>query len=695
MTAQEQMKTEGMPGTQDELPPGTELLQGQYVIRDFLNAGGFGITYRAVDSLERPVVIKECFPGAFCRRSRTIVQARSRAHTAELESIVRLFVQEAKSLSKLQHPNIVGVHQVFSENDTAYMALDYIEGRDLLEILDEGPALEPARIVEIMRAMLDALGFVHQEGMLHRDISPDNILMKADGTPVLIDFGAARHQVQKQSRVLSALRVVKDGYSPQEFYVTGAEQGPFSDLYALGATFYHLISGELPPDSQSRLTAIATGSPDPYVPLVGNVQGYKTGVLASVDQAMSVLPADRWQNAGDWREAMDKRVRIRTRVVTRPAPIRPQVEVAPSRTGARLAAGVAVLAFAAAGAMTLHTPTRQALLEQLGVTGTSEPETTLTETGDASPVGAEAEGSVEVAAGAAEDATGDAEEVTRSVFASADPTAEDEGPQNEGSETVEAAAAPVEAPAIPEAPVPDAPAPTVLADVQILDPALAVETSIRPRLRPSEVIRGGEELVVLTAAPADETPAASEPEAAPAPPPPGFDDVASTAWTVRLPFGDLKVDARGSMVIRTVDGAAVEDMTGLRALLADRAADDDTRELTLEVGLGRPGGPVVLTQPMTVPVVQQTRVGGAAFQTVPAEGGGWRTQVVAAGEGATDLQPGDVLLATAEDGVPIDDRYAFSESIERALEQGRDNLPLQIRREDRNRLVVIDLVPAG
>ena len=110
----------------DELKPGSTLMHGQYTIEGFLNAGGFGITYNARDSLDRRVVIKECFPGAFCRRSTALVTARSRAHQNELSSIVRLFVQEARSLAKLDHPHIVGVHQVFEENNTAYMALDFI-----------------------------------------------------------------------------------------------------------------------------------------------------------------------------------------------------------------------------------------------------------------------------------------------------------------------------------------------------------------------------------------------------------------------------------------------------------------------------------------------------------------------------------------------------------------------------------------
>ncbi|MDX8346538.1 protein kinase [Cognatiyoonia sp. IB215446] len=290
----------------DELKPGTKLMHGQYTIESFLNAGGFGITYLAKDSLDRKIVIKECFPGAFCRRSRYVVQARSRAHQNELKSIVRLFVQEARSLAKLDHPNIVGVHQVFEDNDTAYMALDFVEGRDLLDTIEDPTAtLTPPQIKNILKEILGAVGFIHDQGILHRDISPDNILINQDFHPVLIDFGAAREEATKQSRVLSALRVVKDGYSPQEFYIAGSEQSPSSDLYALAASFYHLINGDVPPNSQARLAAIASGDADPYVPLAGRFPDYEDNFLAAVDKALAVLPKDRLQSAKDWIDMME------------------------------------------------------------------------------------------------------------------------------------------------------------------------------------------------------------------------------------------------------------------------------------------------------------------------------------------------------------------------------------------------------
>lgn len=313
----------------DELPPGTTLLHGQYKITRFLNNGGFGITYLAKDSLERDVVIKECFADAFCRRTSSIVSARSRAHQGEMKSIIRHFIQEARSLSKLQHPNIVGVHQVFEDNDTAYMAIDYVDGMDLLEIIENPAAhLSPPQIVEITRKLLSAVGYIHDHGLLHRDISPDNILLNNTGEPILIDFGAARENAVDGGRKHSALRVVKDGYSPQEFYIAGSAQGPWSDLYALAASLYHAIRGEAPVNGQARLASIAEQQVDPYVPLAGLIQGYPPGFLDAIDKAMNTRPTNRLQSAAEWLEMID---------AGKPAP-------AVSRTAAPLAASAAPVA---------------------------------------------------------------------------------------------------------------------------------------------------------------------------------------------------------------------------------------------------------------------------------------------------------------------------------------------------------------
>lgn len=314
--AVQNMEDVGLETFADELKPGTKLLLGQFTIDSFLNAGGFGITYRARDSLDRGLVIKECFPASFCRRSGNVVGPRTRQREEEYRSVVKLFLQEAFTLSRLDHPNIVKVHQVFEDNETAYMAMEYIDGPDLLETIEgTAPALKPDQIMATLDHILDALAYVHAQGVLHRDISPDNILLdRKTGKPVLIDFGASRKEMTRKSRALSGLRVVKDGYSPQEFYIAGSIQAPCSDLYALAASFCHLISGETPKTSQDRLSSIANRQGDPQVALAGRIKGYPPAFLKALDKAMSIFPRDRFQSVADW-QAM-----LREGGVLRPVP---------------------------------------------------------------------------------------------------------------------------------------------------------------------------------------------------------------------------------------------------------------------------------------------------------------------------------------------------------------------------------------
>ncbi|MFM7335853.1 MAG: serine/threonine protein kinase [Tabrizicola sp.] len=285
------------------MPKGTQLLFGQYTITSFVNSGGFGIVYLATNSLDRTVIVKECFPSTYCRRVGTTVGPRSRGQADDFRAAVRHFVQEAVTLSQLNHPNIVKVHQVFECNETAYMAMDYVEGYDLLQTVEgSAPPLTPKEIIAHLNTMLDAVGHVHAQGLLHRDISPDNMILDvAKGQPVLIDFGASRKEVNRKSRAVSGLRVVKDGYSPQEFYVSGSKQSPCSDLYALAASFYHLISGETPKTSQERLSAIAGREGDPLRPLAGRFRGYPTEFLRAIDKAMAIFPRDRLQSVEEWR----------------------------------------------------------------------------------------------------------------------------------------------------------------------------------------------------------------------------------------------------------------------------------------------------------------------------------------------------------------------------------------------------------
>jgi serine/threonine protein kinase len=314
----------------DELLPGTTLFHGQYRITRFINSGGFGITYLAKDSLDRDVVIKECFSSTFCRRTETRVRARSQSTRDNMQRIVKSFLNEARSLASLKHPNIVGVHQVFEDNDTAYMALDYIRGFDLLDIIDEKKAdLSPDQIVTIAMKLVSAIDYIHSNGLLHCDISPDNIFINQDGEPILIDFGAARRSATGEAQKYSGLSVVKDGYSPHELYASTGTSGPWSDIYSLAASLYHAITGAAPENCQTRLGAMAEKRPDPLKPLSGAVAGYPRGFLESIDKAMSVVPSARFQTAHAWIQALPQPVLASDRKVVLLRRVAPQPVAAP------------------------------------------------------------------------------------------------------------------------------------------------------------------------------------------------------------------------------------------------------------------------------------------------------------------------------------------------------------------------------
>ncbi|MDQ2090884.1 serine/threonine protein kinase [Marimonas arenosa] len=288
------------------LPDGAMLLQGQYEIKSQLAIGGFGMTYLARDSLARQVVVKECFPDGLCVRDGLLVMPASEAQQSTYQKIVWNFVAEARRLARLKHPNIVAVHQVFEENHTAYMAMDFVDGEELIDILEITPGrLTPDLLEHCLRQTLDAVAHLHEMGFLHRDISPDNLLLDRDNHLTLIDFGAARENTKQSLTAATFLLAVKDGYSPHEFYIEDATQDSSSDLYALAATFYHLITGETPPDSWSRHEEIEAGHGDPYVPLTGGDWAFDPAFLKLIDQALSVNKSDRIQSAAEWIEQLD------------------------------------------------------------------------------------------------------------------------------------------------------------------------------------------------------------------------------------------------------------------------------------------------------------------------------------------------------------------------------------------------------
>ena len=281
------------------LPDGTELV-GDYRIKRVLGAGGFGITYLADEiALARLVTIKEYFPSDFAARESQDASPRSKECTADYNWGLERFIEEAQTLARFVHPNIVRVYRYFRANKTAYMVLHFEEGgsfKSWLKNLKRVP--RQAELERIIAPLLDALEVVHGGNFLHRDIAPDNIIVRKDGSPVLIDFGSARGEIASHSRTVSAL--VKPGYSPYEQYATNSrQQGPWTDIYALGATLYHAIAGKRPPDSPSRMVN------DEYVPArEAALSSYRAPFLAAIDKALKLEVTERPQTIAEWRSML-------------------------------------------------------------------------------------------------------------------------------------------------------------------------------------------------------------------------------------------------------------------------------------------------------------------------------------------------------------------------------------------------------
>jgi hypothetical protein len=183
------------------------------------------------------------------------------------------------------------------------------------------------------------VGYIHDNGLLHCDISPDNIFVTSAGEPILIDFGAARRTAAGAVEKYSGLSVVKDGYSPHEMYTAGGNTGAWSDIYAVAASLYHAISGVAPVNCQSRLAALAEKRADPLKPLAGAVEGYPKGFLETIDRAMAVMPLARFQSAGEWLKVLpqpdtraERKVVLVRRVVPGPAPVETTKTAPPALT---------------------------------------------------------------------------------------------------------------------------------------------------------------------------------------------------------------------------------------------------------------------------------------------------------------------------------------------------------------------------
>ncbi|HWP97259.1 MAG TPA: serine/threonine-protein kinase [Syntrophomonadaceae bacterium] len=282
------------------LPPQT-ILHGKYLLGRVLGQGGFGITYLAWDlDLGVKLAIKEYLPRDFATRmsgQHTVSAFSGEAQTFFSDGLER-FLEEAKTLARLDgHPNIVAVRDFFRENGTAYFVMNYLDGLTLKQYLDS-QAMPPSfpTALQLITPVMDALQEIHAQGILHRDISPDNIFITDKGIIKILDFGAARQALNQQSKGLSV--ILKPGYAPEEQYRSKGRQGPWTDVYAVAATLYRMLCGQTPPEPLDRMSGESLWPPS------------RKGVAvppaseAALMKALSLKAEDRFQTIKEFQMAL-------------------------------------------------------------------------------------------------------------------------------------------------------------------------------------------------------------------------------------------------------------------------------------------------------------------------------------------------------------------------------------------------------
>ncbi len=282
------------------LPKGTQLKH--YCIEKTLNAGGFGLVYLAQDlKADARVVIKEYMPSKLARRLPDGGVIPLSGNTTEHHNEgMRLFLQEATALIKLKHPNIVRVLDFFRANDTVYMVMEYRPGRNLQHyVKNHDGSLNETMLRTIFTALLDGLRLVHETGFLHLDLKPGNIHLCSGSVPLLLDFGAVHPR--NSSRKLQTTQVVTPGFSPIEQYNLGGYVGPWTDIYAMGATIRTCIEGAPPTPAKER------ADKDKMKPAVKAFKRrYSVELLEALDWAMEIDPLLRPQTVDEFLESFLK-----------------------------------------------------------------------------------------------------------------------------------------------------------------------------------------------------------------------------------------------------------------------------------------------------------------------------------------------------------------------------------------------------
>lgn len=278
-----------------QLSPGT-ILKGKYIVGKVLGNGGFGITYLGWDNiLQHKIAIKEYFPGEFSTRvsGQTKVSVYSGEREEQFNSGKEKFIEEAQRIAKFNKAKgIVHVYDFFEENGTAYIIMEYLEGETYKEKLKKRGVIPPQEARDVIISVLEALELVHSEGLVHRDIAPDNIMMTTKGEITILDFGASRFATTKHSKSLSI--ILKPGYAPEEQYQSRGNQGPWTDVYAVAATFYKLVTGITPQASIERSAKDLVKKPSQLgVNIPKNLEN-------AVMNAMNIRVEDRTQSASEF-----------------------------------------------------------------------------------------------------------------------------------------------------------------------------------------------------------------------------------------------------------------------------------------------------------------------------------------------------------------------------------------------------------
>ena len=276
------------------------VLNDRYIVGRVLGQGGFGITYLALDTqLNAKVAIKEFMPNDIATRIGTTVSVAMESKSEAFTYGAERFMEEARTLAKfIGNPNIAGVTSYFDENETSYFVMDYIEGISFKTyIANHGGKVSVEDACNVMIPVLRALTAVHQEGFIHRDVTPDNIYITKDGIVKLLDFGSARYSIGDKSKSLDV--ILKVGYAPKEQYIRRSRQGPYTDVYSCAACFYAAITGYLPPESLERLDK------DELQPISALGIDIPEYLDKAILKGLAVQPEDRFQSAQEFLEAIE------------------------------------------------------------------------------------------------------------------------------------------------------------------------------------------------------------------------------------------------------------------------------------------------------------------------------------------------------------------------------------------------------